>query len=114
MRITSVTIGIPVSDLEASKRWYEEVFELSAVDLEPADGVVEYEIGGCWLQLGQEGVSAASETAVRFGVDNVIREQARLARLGVQSSEVEHVEGAVDFFEFRDPDGNLLSMYSVL
>jgi hypothetical protein len=39
-------------------------------------------------------------------------ERTRLARLGVAVGLLEHVAGAVDYFDFTDPDGNRLSLYS--
>ena len=41
-------------------------------------------------------------------------ERDRLSRLGVAVGPFEHVAGAVDYFGFADPDGNQLSLYSVL
>lgn len=38
---------------------------------------------------------------------------ARLVDLGIAPEPLEHVEGVVDFFNFSDPDGNRLSMYSM-
>ena len=51
MDITSVTVGLPVTDIEASCLWYGAVFERTEPDLEPEDGVAEYEVGGIWIQL---------------------------------------------------------------
>ncbi len=50
LKTTSVTVGIPVRDLTRAREWYERVFELSGPDLESVEGVVEYELSGCWLQ----------------------------------------------------------------
>ena len=48
----------------------------------------------------------------RFGVADAGAERTRLARLGVAVGPLEHVPGAVDYFDFTDPDGNRLSLYS--
>ncbi len=45
MRATSITIGIPVSDLQAARRWYEKVLDVSEPDLEPVADIVEYGCG---------------------------------------------------------------------
>jgi catechol 2,3-dioxygenase-like lactoylglutathione lyase family enzyme len=114
VKITSVTIGMPVRDLEVATDWYQRVFELDAPELRPADGVIEFEVGSIWLQLGEAPEHVASETVIRFGVDNVGAEHRRLRSLGISVGAVEHVENAVDYFEFRDPDRNILSFYSMI
>ena len=58
MHATSITIGIPVSDLQAARRWYEKVLDVSEPDLEPVADIVEYQVGACWLQLGLGPVAA--------------------------------------------------------
>ena len=39
-------------------------------------------------------------------------ERTRLAGLGGAVGPLEHVPGAVDYFDFTDPDGDQLSLYS--
>jgi predicted enzyme related to lactoylglutathione lyase len=114
MDITSVTIGLPVTDVEASCLWYGAVFERSEPDLEPCDGVAEYEVSGIWIQLCEDERPEDNGVAVRFGVDDVAAQHARIAALGIDVGPVVHVPGAVETFDFRDPDGNLLSLYSLV
>ncbi|MER5394007.1 hypothetical protein [Saccharopolyspora sp. NPDC002686] len=45
MEIQGVTVGLPVGDLPRAVEWYQRVFALSEPDLEPADGVVEFQLG---------------------------------------------------------------------
>ncbi|RMI13177.1 VOC family protein [Cellulomonas triticagri] len=115
MDVSSVTVGLPVGDLAAATLWYRRVLELAEPDLEPADGVVEFEVGPVWLQLGSEpsGRSGA-EVVLRLGVGDAASERERLRGLGVAVGPIEHVEGAVDYFDFVDPDGNRLSIYSLV
>lgn len=112
--VSSVTVGLPVSDLDRATGWYQRVFELAGPDLEPADDVVEFQLGPLWLQLARD-VTARSgaEVVVRLGVPDARREHVRLSELGVVPGPLEHVEGAVDYFTFSDPDGNRLSIYSM-
>ncbi|MBF4588510.1 MULTISPECIES: VOC family protein [unclassified Curtobacterium] len=113
MEITSVTVGLPVTDLEASCLWYGAVFERVDPDLEPAEGVAEYEIGGIWIQLVEDAGAEENAVLVRFGVDDVAAQHRRIAALGIDVGPVEHVDGAVDWFDVHDPDGNVLSLYSL-
>jgi predicted enzyme related to lactoylglutathione lyase len=108
-----VTVGLPVGDLGRAVRWYQEVFRLGEPDLAPADGVLEFQVGPVWLQLSATPVApSAAGTVTRFGVADAGAERSRLARLGVAVGPLEHVEGAVDYFDFTDPGGNRLSLYS--
>ncbi|HTF47979.1 MAG TPA: VOC family protein [Pseudonocardia sp.] len=104
-----------MSDLPRAVEWYRQVFELGEPDLEPADGVVEFQLGSVWLQLGEEPTArSGAEVVTRFGVVDARAERDRIAALGVQVGPLEHVEGAVDYCDFVDPDGNVLSFYSEL
>jgi predicted enzyme related to lactoylglutathione lyase len=114
MDITSVTVGLPVSDIEASCLWYGAVFERTEPDLEPEDGVAEYEVGGIWIQLSVDEQAEENPVSVRFGVDDVAAQHARIGALGIDIGPVECVDGAVDWFDVRDPDGNVLSLFSLV
>jgi catechol 2,3-dioxygenase-like lactoylglutathione lyase family enzyme len=112
MEVLSATVGLPVSDLPASVEWYRRVLELPEPALEPAEGVVEFKLGPIWLQLYQEATArSGAEAVTRLGVRNVSQERERLAAIGVDVGPLEHIPGAVDYFNFADPDGNVLSMY---
>jgi predicted enzyme related to lactoylglutathione lyase len=115
MDVTSVTVGLPVGDVHAAVEWYRRAFGLGAPDLEPASTVVEFELGPVWLQLFEAPPAQRGAGAVaRFGVADAAAERDRLAGLGVEVGPLEHVPDAVDYFDFTDPDGNLLSCYAVL
>lgn len=114
MDITSVTIALPVTDLEASCLWYGAVFERAEPDLEPANGVAEYEVAGIWIQLFEDPHADDNPVTVRFGVDDVAAQRARIAALGIDVSPIEHVPGEIDEFDVRDPDGNILGLYSLV
>ncbi|MFJ3032965.1 hypothetical protein SAMN05660766_2889 [Curtobacterium sp. 314Chir4.1] len=114
MDITSVTVGLPVTDIEASCLWYGAVFERAEPDLEPDDGIAEYEVGGIWIQLYEDENAEENPVSVRFGVDDVTAQHARIGALGIDIGPVECVDGAVDWFDVRDPDGNVLSLFSLV
>ena len=112
VRTTSITVGIPVSDLERSRGWYDRVLSRPAT-LEPAPGVVEYEVDGIWVQL-HESRPSGGQWVLRFGVEDLDAERDRLLGLGLPVSEVEEIPGAVRIFELTDPDLNHLSFYRVV
>ncbi|WP_067535330.1 VOC family protein [Nocardia crassostreae] len=111
MKPTSVTVGVPVTDLAAARTWYERTFELPAPDLEPVPGVAEYQVCGAWLQL-MEVEQGGGPWVFRLEVPDVAAEHERLTTLGLSLGEIVVVEGLIDFFEFADPDGNQLSLYT--
>ena len=111
MEVSRATVGLPVRDLSTAVHWYRQVLELSEPDLEPAEGVVEFQVGPIWLQLSEQGTTPSGARAVlRFGVADARAQRRRLEAMGVAVSPLEHVPGAVDYFDFTDPDGNALSM----
>lgn len=55
------------------------MLELSAPDLEPAEGVVEFRIGPIWLRLGEQTPArSGAEVVTRFGVADASSERQRL------------------------------------
>jgi catechol 2,3-dioxygenase-like lactoylglutathione lyase family enzyme len=73
---------------------------------------VEYEVGGVWLQLGEDD-GGPGGWVLRVGVPDVHAERRRLLDLGIDVDPVEEVDGVIAFCDFRDPDGNKLSIYTV-
>ncbi|MBO3751007.1 VOC family protein [Streptosporangiaceae bacterium NEAU-GS5] len=113
MKTTSVTVGVLVGDLPAASRWYQTVFELDGPSVEPVEGIVEYLIGGCWLQLA-EAPPDPGGWVFRVGVPDVQAEHARLETLGISAGPIHRVDDVIEYFEFTDPDGNRLSFYTVI
>lgn len=112
MKLTSVTICVPVKSIEEASRWYERCLELKD-RIDPAPGIREYELAPhYWLQLS-EGATVRSEHCLLLGVTDIERERERLTRLGIEVDKIQRVEGAVAFAEFKDPDGNNLSLYQL-
>jgi predicted enzyme related to lactoylglutathione lyase len=109
MPAVSVTIGIPVSDLEAASRWYGQVLG-KPYDIEPVAGIREFEVAGTWIQLDQ-GPAAGGSWTLRIGVADLNAERQRLEESGVELSGTRTVPGVISFFDFHDPDGNQLSCY---
>ena len=106
----SITVGLPVSNLEQSASWYEKLL-MSDEKLIPVDGVIEYLIGSVWIQLFEEKTNV-SENVLRLEVEDLKTEFERLKTLGVIVDEViEDVPDIIQYFDFSDPDGNKLSFY---
>ena len=113
MRVTSITVGVPVSDVDRAGRWYERTLGIGP-HIEPVRGIHEYEVSpGCWLQLF-EGESSSSDHVFRIGVEDIEAERHRLLSLGVTVQETKRVEGVIACCDFVDPDSNRLSLYQVL
>lgn len=106
---TSVTVGLPVRDLDSARAWYERVLGKVA-DIEPVPGILEFEVHpGSWLQLHD-----GHQTVFRIGVKDLEAARDRLSTMGIDVGPIERVEDVIAFFEFADPDGNHLSLYQVL
>lgn len=114
MKVTTATVGLPVRELTTAETWYRRVFELTGPAVEPAPGVVELELGPIELQLSEEpSERSGAQVTLRLGVPNASAEYERLTGLGLTLGPLEHVPGVVDYFDFTDPDGNALSLYSL-
>ncbi|WP_239644585.1 hypothetical protein [Enterococcus crotali] len=53
LNVKSVTVGLPVSNLEESALWYEKLL-MSDEKINPVEGVIEYPVGSIWIQLFEE------------------------------------------------------------
>jgi glyoxylase I family protein len=116
--ITSITVGLPSTDLERSTAWYLKLFG-TIPQLNPAPGVVEFQIlDQIWLQvmdgLGQE----RPGYVLRVGVDDIEAQCALLRQRGVEVgfiTEIPISEGGatIALCYLDDPDGNKICFYQV-
>lgn len=110
LNVKSITVGLPVSNLEKSASWYEKIL-MSDEKISPVEGIIEYQIGSVWIQLFEEKINV-SENGLRLEVEDLDKEFERLKTLGVIVDEVMwDVPGIIRYFDFSDPDGNKLSFY---
>lgn len=112
-----LTLSMPVADLEASIRWYEQVLGFKLLyRLE--------EMGWCELATGVErvtvGLSAVEKpnpggATPTFGVVDIDAARASLDAAGVRlDGDVVVIEGMVKLQTFYDPDDNALMLYEDL
>ncbi|WP_086443681.1 VOC family protein [Candidatus Enterococcus lemimoniae] len=110
LNVKSVTVGLPVSNLEAAASWYGKLL-MSDEKITPVEGIIEYQIGSVWIQLFEEKMNV-SENALRLEVEDLDTEFERLKTLGVIVDEViADVANILRYVDFSDPDGNKLSFY---
>nr|WP_315528881.1 VOC family protein [Carnobacterium maltaromaticum] len=110
LNVKSITVGLPVSNLEKSASWYEKIL-MSDEKISPVEDIIEYQIGSVWIQLFKEKINV-SENGLRLEVEDLDKEFERLKTLGVIVDEVMgDVPGIIRYFDFSDPDGNKLSFY---
>ncbi len=112
-----LTLSIPVSDLDASIDWYQDVlgFEL----LYRAD-----DIGWCELQSSVQRVNVGLSQVEKpqpggatptFGVENIEAARGKLAESDVKlDGDIVTYPGMVRLQTFYDPDNNSLMLYQAL
>jgi len=105
-----VTAEYRVTDMGLARAFYGRLFGRGP-DFEASPGFVEWEVvPGYSLQL-RETAEIRTSGPVRFRVDDIDAERARLAdELGVEIDAVTTVDGVVAFCTFHDPFGNPLGL----
>jgi predicted enzyme related to lactoylglutathione lyase len=114
MRITSVFVGITVTDLATSQRWYELFFGRAPEIIVSADEVMWQMNDDAWLFIVSKETSQRSAGVV-LAADDLDGTLDALAQQGIEPREQEVMEGAGRKAHFADPDGNevvLAEIYS--
>lgn len=112
--IKSVTIGIPVTNMDEAKKWYRSLLG-KVEEMEPAPGVWEFSLTPTtWLQLSEVKTSQPNPTVVRFESNNINASHDLASKIGKEVTEIESVPEVVSYFDFKDPFGNSLSFYELL
>lgn len=117
--VTSITLGVPSTDLARAQRWYRTV--LGPVDEStPAPGVAEFELqAGIWLQiLGPEGVEPPGPV-LRIGVVDLDTERRDLLARDIAVEPIVDFPladgaGRIHLAYLEDPDGNRLCLYQIV
>lgn len=114
--IDSVTIGVAVKNLKEAMKWYKSL--LGDVELiEPAPGIIELKLAdNVWLQLNDTGYLERDciSSIVRLETKDIDSAFEWVKKLTTDVENIITVEGAVKYFDFRDPSGNRLSYYQLL
>lgn len=107
-KFNDVAAVVATRDFAAGRSWYSELIGRGP-DLEPIEGVAEWQIAEtAWLQL-MEDPARAGRSAVRIGVDDLDAQIAELSALGIGTGEVVVIAGLVKVVDIVDPDGNEVS-----
>ena len=107
-KFNDIAAVIATNDYATARSWYVRVIGREP-DLEPIDGVGEWQIAStAWLQLAEDH-HRAGRTAVRIGVDDLAAQVAELNAEGIATGEPVVIADMVTVVDVADPDGNEVS-----
>jgi predicted enzyme related to lactoylglutathione lyase len=108
MKFNDIAAVVATKDYGAARAWYSRVIGREP-DLEPVEGVAEWQITAtAWLQLITD-AERAGTSAVRIGVDDLDAQIAELADAGIEAGEPVVIADMVTVVDVNDPDGNEVS-----
>lgn len=103
----NVNAVLPVSDHASAVAWYKKWIG-RAPDVEPMEGVAEWQLAdNAWIQVAQA-PETAGMTSVVIGVDDIDSHVAVLAREGVTYGEIQDYD-FIKMVEIADPEGNKIN-----
>jgi hypothetical protein len=106
--LNDIAAVVATRDYTTARTWYSRLIGRDP-DLEPIDGVAEWQITAtAWLQVVED-PARAGKSAVRFGVDDLEAQIAELNAGGIATGEVVVVADMVKIVDVADPDGNEVS-----
>ncbi|WP_292980708.1 VOC family protein [Mycobacterium sp.] len=109
MAIEHVLSAVPVSDLDASRSWYESLFG-RAPDNNPMPTVVEWQVvPGGWVQVFAN-QDCAGSSFVNFAVPDLEEHIAQLRQRGLRPGEIVEANKGVRLSTLLDPDGNTVTL----
>ena len=104
--------GVPVSDFEVSRPWYERFFGRPA-DVDVTEGEAMWRIAdAAWLYVVSD-AGRAGRSVVSLSVGDLEAAVAEIAGRGIEGGPIETVGDAGRKANFTDPDANLLSVIEV-
>jgi catechol 2,3-dioxygenase-like lactoylglutathione lyase family enzyme len=107
-KFNDIAAVVATRDYSAARSWYSRVIGREP-DLEPIDGVAEWQITAtAWLQLVED-AQRAGKSAVRIGVADLRAQIAELNGSGIAAGEPTVIADMVRVIDVADPDGNEVS-----
>ena len=109
MAIDHLLAVVPVSDIDASRRWYAALFGRDA-DNNPMPSLVEWQVRpGSWVQVFHDD-ERAGNGLLNVAVDDLEGHIAEIADRGVQAGPITDAAKGVRLSALTDPDGNTLRL----
>jgi len=108
MPMNDISAVVATRDYATARAWYSRILGREP-DLEPIDGVAEWQITTtAWLQLIED-ANWAGKSAVRFGVSDLAAQIAELNDAGIATGEPVVIADMVAVVDIADADGNEVS-----
>ncbi len=107
MALATVLAVVCVSDLEASRPWYEQLFGRPP-DVTPMESLAEWKLtGDGWLQVFQD-AERAGRSFLTLAVDDLDAQVAELAGRDLILEELP-ADAPMRLAQIKDPDGNQIT-----
>jgi catechol 2,3-dioxygenase-like lactoylglutathione lyase family enzyme len=108
-----LTIQLLVGDFDAATFWYTRLMG-RAPDFVFSDFKEWEVVPDTWLQITAS-KNPGQSSRLRLGVRNIVQEKERLAEeFGIETTEIEKIEGAAARCNFQDPWGNRIGLFQDL
>lgn len=109
MAFEHVLAVVPVSDVDAARRWYATLFGRDA-DNNPMPTLVEWQVvPGGWVQVFLD-AERAGTGLLNFAVDDIEAHAEQLRAQGVEAGPITDANKGVRLSTLTDPDGNTLRL----
>jgi Glyoxalase-like domain len=106
--VNDLAAVVATKDYGVARAWYGRLLGREP-DLEPVDGVGEWQLTStAWLQVVED-ADRAGKSAVRFGVSDLEAQIAELNDAGITTGEPVVIADMVRVIDVADPDGNEVS-----
>jgi glyoxylase I family protein len=109
MAIEHVLAVVPVSDIDASGKWYAALFGRAA-DNNPMPSLVEWQVlPGAWVQVFSD-PDRAGNGLLNFAVDDLEGHLAEIGARGIHAEGILDASKGVRTCAVTDPDGNTINL----